>query len=110
MAILLIGLLLIVQSDKKSAFASRQTNLPSSGLENQLERNNHCIKYHYQIQDTLASTVPPLDNYFNISSAIYPTGELPSKLIKSGCILQTLLRILPKYPYGSLFGAAHVCM
>ena len=77
-AILLIWLFLLVQSDTNFASASRQTNLSSSGLENQQERNNYCLKYDYQIQDTLAATKPPFDNYFNISRAIYPSEELLS--------------------------------
>ena len=81
MAILLIGLLLLLQSDTKSASASGPASFSSSGLENQLERNNHCLKYDYQIQDMFASTKPPFDNYFNISRAIYPTGKLSSTLI-----------------------------
>ena len=81
MAILLIGLLLLLQSDTKSASTSGPASFSSSGLENQLERNNHCLKYDYQIQDMFASTKPPFDNYFNISRAIYPTGKLSSKLV-----------------------------
>ena len=81
MAILLIGLFLLVQSETKFVSASRQTNFSSSGLENQLERNNHCLKYDYEIQNTLASKKPPFDNYFNISRAIYPSEELPSNVI-----------------------------
>ena len=40
-----------------------------------------CLKYDYQIHDALASTKPPLDNYFNISNAIYPFEGASSKLI-----------------------------
>ena len=65
----------------KVCLCLRKTNLSSSGLENRLERNNHCLKYDYEIQDTLASAKPPFDNFFNISRSIYPTGELSSKLI-----------------------------
>ena len=81
MAIFLIGLILLVQSDTNFASASRQTNFSTSGLQNQLERNKHCLKYDYEIQDTLTSTKPPFDNYFNISRAVYPSEELSSKLI-----------------------------
>ena len=81
MAILSIGLFLLVQSDTKFSSASRQTNFSSSGLEYQLERKNHCLKYDYQIQDVLASTKPPFDNYFNISRAIYPPKKLRSELV-----------------------------
>ena len=81
MAMLLIGLFLLLQSDTKFASASGPTSFSSSCLENQQERNNHCLKYDYEIQGTLASTKPPFDNYFNISRAIYPSEELPSELI-----------------------------
>ena len=72
MAILLIGLSLLLESDTKFARASRQKNLSSSSFENQQERNSQCLKYDYQIRDTLVSTKPLFDNYFNISSVIYP--------------------------------------
>ena len=37
-----------------------------------------CLKYDYQIHDALASTKPPLDNYFNISNAIYSSADYSS--------------------------------
>ena len=40
-----------------------------------------CLKYDYQIHDTLTSTKPPLDNYFNISNALYPSEDPSSKLL-----------------------------
>ena len=40
-----------------------------------------CLKYDYQIHDALACRKPPLDNYFNISNAIYPSEDSSSKLI-----------------------------
>lgn len=40
-----------------------------------------CLEYDYQIHDALASIKPPLDNYFNISNALYPSEDSSSKLI-----------------------------
>ena len=40
-----------------------------------------CLEYDYQIHDALTSTKPPLDNYFNISNALYPSEGSSSKLI-----------------------------
>ena len=40
-----------------------------------------CLKYDFQVHEALASTKPPFDNYFNISRAIYPSEDVPSKLV-----------------------------
>ena len=47
----------------------------------ELRIEKSCLKYDYQIHDALASTKPPLDNYFNVSNAIYPSEDSSSKLI-----------------------------
>ena len=50
------------------------TNSPEEPAgEPRIEKS--CLKYDYQIHDALASTKPPLDNYFNISNAIYSSAE-----------------------------------
>ena len=47
----------------------------------ELRIEKSCLKYDYQIHDALACRKPPLDNYFNISNAIYPSEDSSSKLI-----------------------------
>ena len=44
----------------------------------ELRIEKSCLKYDYQIHDALTSTKPPLDNYFNISNAIYPSADYSS--------------------------------
>ena len=44
----------------------------------ELRIEQSCLKYDYQIHDALASTKPPLDNYFNISNAIYSSADYSS--------------------------------
>ena len=41
-----------------------------------------CMEREDHIQRHLTSSVPPYDNYFNISKAVYPSVDLPSLLIK----------------------------
>ena len=41
-----------------------------------------CLGREDQIQRYMISSVPPFDNYYNISKAVYPSVDLPSLLIK----------------------------
>ena len=73
-------LLLVVNVHKTTSISPSKTVNETSRLEQQRNEKN-CLKYDYQIQDTLTSTKPPFDNYFNISSAIYPSDDISSKLV-----------------------------
>ncbi|KAL9978759.1 hypothetical protein ACROYT_G016314 [Oculina patagonica] len=73
-------LLLIVSFHKTTSISpSKTVNKTSRPEESRNEKN--CLKYDYQIYDALTSTKPPFDNYFNISSAIYPSEDISSKLV-----------------------------
>ncbi|XP_078366264.1 uncharacterized protein LOC144650452 [Oculina patagonica] len=73
-------LLLMVSFHKTTSISpSKTVNKTTRPEEPRNEKN--CLKYDYQIHDALTSTKPPFDNYFNISSAIYPSEDISSKLV-----------------------------
>ena len=76
-------LLLLVKFQLTSVLPLNTVNATKSPEEpaDELRIEKSCLKYDYQIHDALASTKPPLDNYFNISNAIYPSEDSSSKLI-----------------------------
>lgn len=75
----LLLLLLVKFQTTTSVSPLNAVNATKSPDEPRIEKS--CLKYDYQIHDALTSTKPPLDNYFNISNAIYPSEDSSSKLI-----------------------------
>ena len=76
-----LSLILLVEVHKSSSvLPSKTVNINGTNNEEAATGEN-CLKYDYQIHDTLASTKPPFDNYFNISRAIFPSEDISSKLI-----------------------------
>ena len=73
-------LLLLVKFQMTSVLPLNTVNATKSpdepADEPRIEKS--CLKYDYQIHDALASTKPPLDNYFNISNAIYSSADYSS--------------------------------
>ena len=76
---LLLLLLLVKFQTTTSVSPLNTVNVTKSPDEPRIEKS--CLKYDYQIHDVLTSTKPPLDNYFNISNAIYPSEDSSSKLV-----------------------------
>ena len=73
-------LLLLVKFQTTTSVSPLETvNATTTPEEPRNEKS--CLKYDYQIHDALASTKPPVDNYFNISNAIYPSEDISSKLV-----------------------------
>ena len=76
----LLLLLLLVKFQATTSVSPLNTiNATKTSDEPTIEKS--CLEYDYQIHDALTSTKPPLDNYFNISNAMYPSEDSSSKLV-----------------------------
>ena len=73
-------LFLVVNNHKVTSVSPYETVNKTTSLGEPGNEKN-CLKYDYEIHDALTSTKPPFDNYFNISSAIYPSEDISSLLV-----------------------------
>lgn len=78
--VITLWLFLLLKMYSTSPLPPKKTGVLTTSQGTELVPVN-CLKYDYQIHDALTSTMPPFDNYFNISQAIYPSEDISSKLI-----------------------------
>lgn len=76
-----LPLLLLLVKFQTTASVSPLKTANATTTPEEPRNEKSCLKYDYQIHDALTSTKPPLDNYFNISNAIYPSEDISSKLV-----------------------------
>ena len=78
----LLLLLLLVKFQATTSVSPLNTiNATNTSDEPREEPEKSCLKYDFQIHDALTSSKPPLDNYFNISNAMFPSEDSSSKLV-----------------------------